>query len=42
MAWISGGYLIEAMKMLVDQGPGRAAELSPAPVASARRLRKVS
>lgn len=35
-------YLIEAMKMLVEHGPGRAAELTPATVAGARRMRKVS
>jgi len=35
-------YLIEAMKMLVEHGPAYAAELTPAAVARARRLRKVS
>ena len=35
-------YLIEAMKMLVEHGPGCAAELTPAAVARARRMRKVS
>ena len=35
-------YLMETMKVLVEYGPGRAAELTPAAVAKARRLRKAA
>jgi len=35
-------YLIEAMRMLIEHGPGRASELTPAAVAQARRITKAS
>ena len=35
-------YLMEVMKALVEHGPSRAAELTPASIVSAKRLRNVS
>jgi hypothetical protein len=35
-------YLIEAMRILIEHGPGRASELTPAAVAQARRTAKAS